>query len=107
MLAGSITVTGAAVQWHRDRLGIFRDAPEVEELAKSVDDKGGVYFVPAFSGLFAPYWRENAHGIIVGLAGSANKGHIARATLRRTRTHATALRRGAADRTFDAPAELH
>jgi glycerol kinase len=81
MLEGSIAVTGAAVQWLRDRLGIIKSAPEVEELAKSVDDNGGVYFVPAFSGLFAPYWRENARGIIVGLTGYANKGHIARATL--------------------------
>ena len=63
MLEGSIAVTGAAVQWLRDRLGIIKDAPEVEELAKSVDDNGGVYFVPAFSGLFAPYWREDARGV--------------------------------------------
>jgi len=84
MLEGSIAVTGAAVQWLRDRLGIIKDAPEVEELAKSVDDNGGVYFVPAFSGLFAPYWRENARGIIVGLTGYANRGHIARATLEAT-----------------------
>ena len=84
MLEGSIAVTGAAVQWLRDRLGIIKDAPEVEELAKSVDDNGGVYFVPAFSGLFAPYWRENARGIIIGLTGYANKGHIARATLEAT-----------------------
>jgi glycerol kinase len=84
MLEGSIAVTGAAVQWLRDRLGIIKSAPEVEELAKSVDDNGGVYFVPAFSGLFAPYWRENARGIIVGLTGYANKGHIARATLEAT-----------------------
>ncbi len=84
MLEGSIAVTGAAVQWLRDRLGIIKEAPEVEELAKSVDDNGGVYFVPAFSGLFAPYWRENARGVIVGLTGYANKGHIARATLEAT-----------------------
>jgi glycerol kinase len=84
MLEGSIAVTGAAVQWLRDRLGIIKDAPEVEELARSVDDNGGVYFVPAFSGLFAPYWRENARGIIVGLTAYANKGHIARATLEAT-----------------------
>jgi glycerol kinase len=81
MLEGSIAVTGAAVQWLRDRIGLIKSAPEVEELAKSVDDNGGVYFVPAFSGLFAPYWRENARGIIIGLTGYANKGHIARATL--------------------------
>ena len=84
MLEGSIAVTGAAVQWLRDRLGIIKDAPEVEELAKSVDDNGGVYFVPAFSGLFAPYWRENARGAIIGLTAYANKGHIARATLEAT-----------------------
>jgi glycerol kinase len=84
MLEGSIAVTGAAVQWLRDRLGIIKDAPEVEELAKSVDDNGGVYFVPAFSGLFAPYWREDARGIIIGLTAYANKGHIARATLEAT-----------------------
>jgi glycerol kinase len=81
MLEGSIAVTGAAVQWLRDRLGIIKSATEVEELARSVDDNGGVYFVPAFSGLFAPYWRENARGAIVGLTAYANKGHIARATL--------------------------
>ncbi len=81
MLEGSIAVTGAAVQWLRDRLGIIESAAEVEALAKSVDDNGGVYFVPAFAGLFAPYWREDARGAIVGLTGFANKGHIARATL--------------------------
>jgi glycerol kinase len=84
MLEGSIAVTGAAVQWLRDRLGIIKEAAEVEELAKSVDDNGGVYFVPAFSGLFAPYWREDARGIIVGLTAYANKGHLARATLEAT-----------------------
>src|SRR6201994_1950969 len=84
MLEGSIAVTGAAVQWLRDRLGIIKSAPEVEELAKSVDDNGGVYFVPAFAGLFAPYWREDARGAIIGLTGYANKGHIARATLEAT-----------------------
>jgi glycerol kinase len=84
MLEGSIAVTGAAVQWLRDRLGIIKDASEVEGLAKSVDDNGGVYFVPAFSGLFAPYWREDARGAIVGLTAYANKGHLARATLEAT-----------------------
>jgi glycerol kinase len=84
MLEGSIAVTGAAVQWLRDRLGIIKDAGEVEALAKSVDDNGGVYFVPAFSGLFAPYWREDARGAIVGLTAFANKGHLARATLEAT-----------------------
>jgi glycerol kinase len=84
MLEGSIAVTGAAVQWLRDRLGIIKDAREVEALARSVDDNGGVYFVPAFSGLFAPYWREDARGAIVGLTAFANKGHLARATLEAT-----------------------
>jgi glycerol kinase len=84
MLEGSIAVTGAAVQWLRDRLGIIEDAREVEALARSVDDNGGVYFVPAFSGLFAPYWREDARGVIVGLTAYANKGHLARATLEAT-----------------------
>ncbi len=84
MLEGSIAVTGAAVQWLRDGLGIIKEAPEVEALARSVDDNGGVYFVPAFSGLFAPYWREDARGAIVGLTAYANKGHLARATLEAT-----------------------
>ncbi len=84
MLEGSIAVTGAAVQWLRDRLGIISDAREVEALAKTVSDNGGVYFVPAFSGLFAPYWREDARGAIVGLTAYANKGHLARATLEAT-----------------------
>ena len=81
MLEGSIAVTGALIQWLRDRLKIIDTAPEVEELAKTVDDNGGVYFVPAFSGLFAPYWRDDARGVIVGLTGYANRGHIARAAL--------------------------
>ncbi|MBS1676088.1 MAG: glycerol kinase GlpK [Actinobacteria bacterium] len=84
MLEGSIAVTGAAVQWLRDRLGLIKEAPEIEKLARSVDDNGGVYFVPAFSGLFAPYWREDARGAIVGLTAYANKGHLARATLEAT-----------------------
>jgi glycerol kinase len=84
MLEGSIAVTGAAVQWLRDRIGLIKDAPEIEELARTVDDNGGVYFVPAFSGLFAPYWRENARGAILGLTAYANKGHIARACLEAT-----------------------
>jgi glycerol kinase len=83
-LEGSIAVTGALIQWLRDRLGIIEKAPEVEELAKTVDDNGGVYFVPAFSGLFAPHWRDDARGVIVGLTGYANKGHIARAALEAT-----------------------
>jgi glycerol kinase len=81
VLEGSIAVTGALIQWLRDRLQIIDSAPEVEALARSVDDNGGVYFVPAFSGLFAPYWRDDARGVIVGLTGYANRGHIARAAL--------------------------
>ncbi|MDA0180008.1 glycerol kinase GlpK [Solirubrobacter phytolaccae] len=80
-LEGSIAVTGALIQWLRDRLKIIDSAPEVQELAKTVDDNGGVYFVPAFSGLFAPYWRDDARGVIVGLTAYANRGHIARAAL--------------------------
>jgi glycerol kinase len=81
VLEGSIAVTGALVQWLRDRLKIIDSAPEVEDLARTVDDNGGVYFVPAFSGLFAPYWRDDARGAIVGLTAYANRGHIARAAL--------------------------
>ncbi|WP_400994135.1 glycerol kinase GlpK [Agromyces sp. GXQ0307] len=80
-LEGSIAVTGSLVQWLRDNLGIISSAPEVEELAKSVEDNGGAYFVPAFSGLFAPYWRPDARGALVGLTRYVNKGHIARAAL--------------------------
>jgi glycerol kinase len=80
-LEGSIAVTGSLIQWLRDNLGIIETAPEVEQVALSVDDNGGVYFVPAFSGLFAPYWRPDARGVIVGLTRFANKGHIARAAL--------------------------
>ncbi|MBL6965468.1 MAG: glycerol kinase, partial [Anaerolineales bacterium] len=80
-LEGSIAITGALVQWLRDNLGIIQSAPEVESLAKTVDDNGGIYFVPAFSGLFAPYWRSDARGAIVGMTRYVNKGHIARATL--------------------------
>ncbi|HXK60277.1 MAG TPA: glycerol kinase GlpK [Acidobacteriota bacterium] len=80
-LEGSIAVTGSAVQWLRDQLGMIRNAAEIEELANTVEDNGGVYFVPAFSGLFAPYWRPDARGAIVGLSRYATKGHIARATL--------------------------
>jgi glycerol kinase len=80
-LEGAIAVTGSLVQWLRDNLGLIRSAPEVEELAGSVDDNGGVYIVPAFSGLFAPYWRSDARGVIAGLTRYAGKGHIARAVL--------------------------
>jgi glycerol kinase len=81
VLEGSIAVTGALIQWRRDRLKIIESAPEVEELARTVDDNGGVYFVPAFSGLFAPYWRDDARAVIVGLTAYAHRGHIARAAL--------------------------
>lgn len=80
-LEGSVAVTGSAVQWLRDQLGIISSASEIEELAATVNDNGGVYFVPAFSGLFAPYWRSDARGVIVGLTRAATKAHIARATL--------------------------
>lgn len=83
-LEGSIAVTGSLVQWLRDNLGIISTAPEIEELAKSVEDNGGAYFVPAFSGLFAPYWRADARGALVGLTRYVNKGHIARAALEAT-----------------------
>jgi glycerol kinase len=83
-LEGSIAITGALVQWLRDNLGIIRVSNEIETLARTVDDNGGVYFVPAFSGLFAPYWRSDARGVIVGLTRYANRGHIARAALEAT-----------------------
>jgi len=83
-LEGSIAITGALVQWLRDNLGLISTSAEVEDLARTVDDNGGVYFVPAFSGLFAPYWRTDARGAIVGLTRYANKGHLARATLEAT-----------------------
>lgn len=83
-LEGSIAITGALVQWLRDNLGLIDEAPQVEELAKSVEDNGGIYFVPAFSGLYAPYWRDDARGVIVGLTRYVNKGHFARATLEAT-----------------------
>jgi glycerol kinase len=83
-LEGSIAVTGALIQWLRDRLELIETASEVEELARTVEDNGGVYFVPAFSGLFAPYWRDDARGVIVGLTAYANRGHIARAALEAT-----------------------
>ncbi|CAM3410568.1 glycerol kinase GlpK [Occultella aeris] len=83
-LEGSIAVTGSLVQWLRDNLGIISSAPEIEDLANTVDDNGGAYFVPAFSGLFAPYWRADARGALVGLTRYVNKGHIARAVLEAT-----------------------
>jgi glycerol kinase len=80
-LEGSIAVTGSAVQWLRDQLGIISGAAEIEPLARQVADNGGVYFVPAFSGLFAPYWRSDARGVIVGLSRYNTNAHLARATL--------------------------
>jgi len=80
-LEGSVAIAGALVQWLRDNLGLFPKSSDVEALARTVSDNGGVYFVPAFSGLFAPYWKETARGVIAGLTRFANKGHIARAAL--------------------------
>jgi glycerol kinase len=83
-LEGSVAITGALVQWLRDNLGIIEKSGDVEALARSVKDNGGVYFVPAFSGLYAPYWKANARGVIAGLTRYANKGHLARAVLEAT-----------------------
>jgi glycerol kinase len=83
-LEGAIAITGALVQWLRDNLGLIKESPEVEDLAKTVEDNGGIYFVPAFSGLFAPYWRGEARGVIAGMTRYVNKGHIARAALEAT-----------------------
>jgi glycerol kinase len=83
-LEGSIAITGALVQWLRDNIGIIQSSQEIELLAKTVEDNGGVYFVPAFSGLYAPHWHANARGLIIGLTQYANKGHIARAALEAT-----------------------
>src|ERR687895_30660 len=83
-LEGSIAITGALVQWLRDNLKMIKAAPEVEELAQTVEDNGGLYIVPAFSGLFAPYWKSNARGVFAGLTRYVNAGHIARATLEAT-----------------------
>jgi len=84
MLEGSIAITGALVQWLRDNLKLISSAPEVEALARTVEDNGGVFFVPAFSGLFAPYWRSDARGVIAGLTRYVNAGHLARAVLEAT-----------------------
>jgi glycerol kinase len=83
-LEGSIAITGALVQWVRDNLGLIKKSSEIESLARTVNDNGGVYFVPAFSGLYAPYWKDSARGVITGLTRYANKGHIARAVLEAT-----------------------
>ena len=83
-LEGSVAITGALVQWLRDNLGLIEKSSDIEALAKSVADNGDVYFVPAFSGLYAPYWKENARGVVAGLTRYANKGHLARAVLEAT-----------------------
>jgi len=83
-LEGSIAITGALVQWLRDNLGLIQQSADVEALARTVQDNGGVYFVPAFSGLYAPHWNENARGVIAGLTRFANRGHLARAALEAT-----------------------
>jgi len=83
-LEGSVAIAGALVQWLRDNLGMIEKSSDVEPLARTVNDNGGVYFVPAFSGLYAPYWKENARGVVAGLTRYANKGHIARAVLEAT-----------------------
>lgn len=83
-LEGSIAITGALVQWLRDNLGLIQTSSDIEALAHTVEDNGGVYFVPAFSGLYAPYWKDDARGVIVGLTRYANRGHIARAVLEAT-----------------------
>jgi glycerol kinase len=83
-LEGAIAITGALVQWLRDNIGMIKSAPEIEDLARTVEDNGGAYFVPAFSGLFAPYWKGSARGVLAGLTRYVNKGHIARAVLEAT-----------------------
>jgi glycerol kinase len=83
-LEGSVAITGALVQWLRDNLGMIKTSPEIEALARTVEDSGDVYFVPAFSGLYAPYWKDSARGVIAGLTRFANKGHLARAALEAT-----------------------
>jgi glycerol kinase len=83
-LEGSIAIAGALVQWLRDNLGLIQSSGEIEALARSVEDNGDVYIVPAFSGLYAPYWRADARGIVAGLTRFAHKGHLARAALEAT-----------------------
>ena len=80
-LEGSIAMAGALVQWFRDNLGLIKTAPDIEALAETVEDNGGMFIVPAFSGLFAPYWRDDARGVMVGLTRYIHKGHMARAVL--------------------------
>jgi len=83
-LEGSVAISGALVQWIRDNFGLIAKSPEIEALARTVEDNGGVYFVPAFSGLYAPYWKHDARGVIAGLTRYTNKGHLARAVLEAT-----------------------
>jgi glycerol kinase len=83
-LEGGVAISGALVQWVRDNLGMIEKSADIETLARTVKDNGGVYFVPAFSGLYAPYWKENARGVIAGLTRYVNKGHLARAVLEAT-----------------------
>ncbi len=83
-LEGSVAITGALVQWIRDNFGLIEKSPDIETLARTVKDNGGIYFVPAFSGLYAPYWKDNARGVIAGLTRYTNKGHLARAVLEAT-----------------------
>jgi glycerol kinase len=83
-LEGSVAIAGALVQWMRDNLGLIQSSSEIEALARTVEDNGGVYIVPAFSGLYAPHWKESARGVIAGLTRYANKGHLARAVLEAT-----------------------
>ena len=83
-LEGSVAITGALVQWIRDNFGLISASPDIEALARTVEDNGGVYFVPAFSGLYAPHWKHNARGIVAGLSRYSNKGHLARAVLEAT-----------------------
>jgi glycerol kinase len=83
-LEGSIAITGALVQWLRDNLGLIKESSEVESLAATVEDNGGAYFVPAFSGLYAPYWKSDARGVIAGLTRYVRSGHLARAVLEAT-----------------------
>jgi glycerol kinase len=83
-LEGSVAISGALVQWLRDNLGMIAKSSDIEILAQTVEDNGGVYFVPAFSGLYAPYWKDSARGVIAGLTRYANKGHLARAVLEAT-----------------------
>jgi glycerol kinase len=83
-LEGSVAITGALVQWIRDNFGLIEKSADIESLARTVKDNGGIYFVPAFSGLYAPYWKDNARGVIAGLTRYTNKGHLARAVLEAT-----------------------